>query len=327
MSIDKYNKMFSVGLVSLSLPTSDGTPENIREKRVRAGIDYLIGSGFSVEIGKTVFPEKPYGYKAASIQDRVDDIHAMFSNPNVNLIMNTIGGYNCNEILEFLDYDLIRRNPKFFVGFSDITAANLALFTKADIKTVNGSHITYYLHDKNSFLDLLCTLNNEKQELLCERFIWEGDLTKTLREPGGIKFIGGKNPVAGGWAIGGNLSTFCLMLGTQYLPDFSGSILFLEYDKEEATCLPSLERLMWQIRQNGILGKIKALVFGQLQKDVLKEETETDNLERILTDVTKGYNFPVLFNTTFGHIYPSWQIINGAVIKLSTSKEVIIKLQ
>jgi len=344
MSIEKYDKIFTIGLVSLSLPTYDISDEDInnekdekskekKEKqkrlnmRVRAGIDYLTANGFVITLGKTVFPKKSFSYKAASIQDRVDDVHEMFSNPQINLVMNTIGGYNCNEILEYLDYDLIEKNPKYFVGFSDITSANLALFTKSRIKTVNGSHITYYLHDKNSFLDLFQTLNNEKEELIPEKFIWEGDLSKTLREPGKIKFLQNKKSTAQGWAIGGNLSTFCLMLGTEYMPDFSGSVLFIEYDKEEQTCLPSLERLMWQIRQNGIFKKINALVFGQLQKDVAKEETETDNLERILKDVTDGYDFPVLFNTTFGHIYPSWQIINGATIQLSTADPIKIKLK
>ncbi len=240
--------------------------------------------------------------------------------------MNTIGGYNCNEILEFLDYDLIKKNRKHFVGFSDITSANLALFTKANIPTVNGCHITYYLSDQNSFLDLFQTLNNEKKNLVAEKFIWQGDLSKSLREPGDIKFLQNKNSKAEGWAIGGNLSTFCLMLGTEYMPDFTGSVLFLEYDKEEDKCLPSLERLMWQIRQNGIFKKINALVFGQLQKEVVAEETETDTLERILKNVTDGYNFPVLFNTTFGHIYPSWQVVNGEKYSFATPEKISIQV-
>lgn len=326
MSTEQYNKQYSIGLVALSLPTTDGTPENTRTKKVQAGIDFLKAKGFEVTIGKTVFPDKPFGYKAASIKDRVSDIHEMFSNPKINLIMNTIGGYNCNEILEFLDYDLIKKNPKPFVGFSDITSANLALFTKANIPTVNGCHITYYLSDQNSFLDLFQTLNNEKKNLIPEKFIWQGDLSKTLREPGAIKFLEDKKTSAEGWAIGGNLSTFCLMLGTEYLPDFTGSILFLEYDKEEQTCLPSLERLMWQIRQNGIFKKINGLVFGQLQAEVAVEENDFDNLLRILTDVTKSYDFPVLFNTSFGHIYPCWQIVNGKKYSFATPEKISIKI-
>jgi len=326
MSIEKYNKQYSIGLVALSLPTADGTTENTRAKKVQAGIDYLQAKGFSVTIGKTVFPEKPHGYKAASIADRVKDIHEMFSNSKINLIMNTIGGYNCNEILESLDYDLIKKNPKHFVGFSDITSANLALFTKANIPTVNGCHITYYLTDQNSFLDLFQTLNNEKKNLNPEKYIWQGDLSKTLREPGAIKFLQDKNSSAQGWAIGGNLSTFCLMLGTEYMPDFAGSILFLEYDKEEDKCLPSLERLMWQIRQNGIFKKINGLVFGQLQVEVAAEENDFDNLQRILTDVTQGYDFPVLFNTSFGHIYPCWQIVNGKEYSFTTPDSISIQI-
>jgi len=329
MSIQKYNKMFKIGVVSLSLPVYDyKKPDNkSRELKIQAGIEYLTRNGFEVLIGKSTFNRPSLGYKAASIKDRRDDLHQMFLSNKVNVIMNTIGGYCANEILESLDYDMIEKNPKVFVGFSDITAINLALFTKSKIRTVNGMHLGNHLDNQNAFFSLFSLLNNEVSELHSSKYIWENDIANTLRQPGEIECLKGKKTSSDGWLIGGNLSTFCLMLGTEYVPDFSGSILLLEYDKEEANCLPSLERLMWQIRQNGIFKRINGLVFGQLQNEVMAQETDYDKIERILRDVTEGYDFPVLFNAPFGHFYPTWQVVNGSKISILTTGNIKINIK
>ena len=119
-----------------------------------------------------------------------------------------------------------------------------------------------------------------------------------------------------GPALAANLSTLCLMLGTPFLPSFSERVLFLEYDREEQTALPSLERFLWQLRQSGALRNLSGLVFGALQPSVAGEETATDTIERILGEVTAGYTYPVIYNAQFGHIYPSWVIVNGREVRL-----------
>ena len=106
------------------------------------------------------------------------------------------------------------------------------------------------------------------------------------------------------------------MVGTPYLPSFSQRTLFLEYDREEQRALPSLERFLWQLRQSGILKNLTGLVFGLLQPSVAAEETPTDSIERILTEVTAGYRYPVIYDAQFGHIYPSWVIVNGREIRI-----------
>lgn len=129
---------------------------------------------------------------------------------------------------------------------------------------------------------------------------------------------------ATGKIVVGNLSTFNLLLGTPYLPDFRDKILFLEYDKEEVKSLPSLERVLWKICQNGIFDKISGLVFGLLEPEVQKEETEFQNTQTILKGVTNNYNLPVLYNAQFGHIYPSWVLQNGITVKIENGKIFLI---
>jgi len=323
VSIDKHIGHFKIGVVSLSnsLYRKDGS--DILKQKVLSGINFLTKAGFTITVGKSVF--NSCGYKASSIKERVEDLHQMFSNEKVNLIMNTVGGYNSNEILEYLDFAHIQKHPKIFVGFSDITTINLALYSKAQIETVNGAHLSYFVHHNNAFDALFDLLKNRHQSLTNPIYVWENEANATLRQPGEIKYLEGKKEAGVGSALGGNLSTFCLLLGTEYMPDLADTILFLEYDKEEATSLPSIERFLWQVRQNGIFKKIKALIFGHLPKEVAGEENENDNIHRILEQVTEGCDFPVLYNACFGHIYPSWQIINGTRYQVETHPQCLIK--
>ncbi len=108
MDILRYNNQFSLGLISLSSQIGN------RFHKIQKALYYLKLNGFRVKLGKTVFPEKYTGYKSASIVERVDDLHNLFTDAEVNLILNTGGGYNSNEILEFLDYELIKNKLKYF---------------------------------------------------------------------------------------------------------------------------------------------------------------------------------------------------------------------
>ncbi len=88
--------------------------------------------------------------------------------------------------------------------------------------------------------------------------------------------------------------------------------MFLEYDKEEEMAMPSLERMLWQIRQNGIFDKIDGLVFGLLEPRAKQQEKLPQTIKQILQDVTEDYNFLVAFDAQFGHLYPSFVLKNGA---------------
>jgi muramoyltetrapeptide carboxypeptidase len=132
-----------------------------------------------------------------------------------------------------------------------------------------------------------------------------------MQSLGSIQLLPTKHTYASGPALAANLSTLCLMLGTRFLPSCAGRILFLEYDKEEQRALPSLERFMCQLRLSGTLDKLAGLVFGALQPIVKSEESEEDSIARILSDCTRGTEYPVLYNTQFGHMYPGWYIVNG----------------
>jgi muramoyltetrapeptide carboxypeptidase len=307
-------KKYSIAVIGLSSPL-------IGKKRMdgfKEGLKFLESSGNKVK----VFPSAlcSIGYKTSTIEARLDDLHTAFSDKNIDLIINLSGGYNSNELLEFIDYELISQNPKPFVGYSDITAINLALYTKANLQTINGCMAVDYAFYKNSYNELFNYLANGVTELNFSEY-WIND-EPPLKTPK-IQAVLNKDLNNTGNIVVANLSTFNLLLGTEFMPDLKGKILFLEYDKEEQCALPSLERMLWQIRQNEIFKKINGLVFGLLEPIVQQEEKAEYDLRLILEQVTKGYNFPVLYNFQFGHVYPSIIIQNGRKVAIENNKILI----
>lgn len=305
----------TIGVVGLSLPINFNPTI---QKNIQQNLKNLKLSGYDLVLGQTV--ESSFGYKSSTIRSRVNDLHQMFLNPEVEMIFNTLGGYNSNEILEFIDYDLVKKQPKPFIGYSDITALNLALYKKSNLATING----YFIKD----LHLVKNWQNQiEQAILKDTFNFENEsfyqvsYSKKVFKIPVIKFLNGKKGTASGKILAANLSTFNLLLGTDYMPNLDGHILFLEYDKEEEMAMPSLERMLWQIRQNGVFKSINGLVFGILEPKAKEQEKLPQSIGNILQDVTQGYNFLVAYNAQFGHIYPSFVLKNGAKVLIKNQNQ------
>ena len=307
-----YADRFRIGAVGLAAPV-----EGFRREAVEQTIHLLQEKGFSVKVGDTVFGNA--GYKTAPAKERIRDLENMFRDPDVNLIINLTGGYNSNDLLQDLDYDMIQKNPKWFVGYSDITAVNLALYTRARLHTVNGQMLVDTAFDPQSLHRLFSSLAKGTSEFSQPEKLWTSrfeEKEKTEATLGPVQRLPNKKESAAGKIIAGNLSTFNLLLGTPYMPQEKDAVFFLEYDKEEAHGLPAIERMLRQIQLARMFDEARALVFGALEGAVQKEEDGHDHLLRILSDVTEGCDFPVVFNAGFGHSYPSWPLINGQKVSI-----------
>jgi muramoyltetrapeptide carboxypeptidase len=301
----KIRNKHSIAVIGLS-----SSLDRTRLAWVRQCLSHLKACGHEVRVMKSAFSNS--GYKSASRKQRVRDLHAAFQDPEVTMIINTTGGFNSNEILGYLDYELIQGHPKYFVGYSDITAVNLALYHRSSLQTVNGPMLVDYGSDPHAFSRLFTFLDSKEHTYMNAAYRWETGKNPERASP--LSCIKGGSDERSGTCIVGNVSTLCLLLGTPYCPSFDGAVLFLEYDKEEAHGLPSIERMMWQLKHAGILDRINGLIFGQLEKSVLSEEDKQNNLTRILLQVTDGLDYPVFLNASFGHVYPSWILVNGAEI-------------
>jgi len=196
-----------------------------------------------------------YGYLAGTDRERADDINAMYADPSVRALFAVQGGWGSARLLPFLDWKMIRDNPKLLIGSSDVTALHLAFAARAGFPTIHGPNSAYSWQDISwgSFWTLAFeagtpTFQNPAASA-ADPAAQERWRTTTIR-PG----------KATGRLIGGNLSVLAALVGTPWLPDFEGAILFLE-DTGEAEY--RIDRMMTQLDLAGILGKAAGIVFGQ----------------------------------------------------------------
>ena len=195
-----------------------------------------------------------YGYLAGKDAERAADVNTMFADPEVRAIFAVRGGWGCARILPYLDFPMIRANPKLLVGFSDITALHLAFAARAGFTTIHGPNaasswpqFSWDAFRAIAFDGATPTLLNPQAKE--DRLV---PLTGRVRT-----FHGGR---ASGRLLGGNLTVLAAMMGTPWLPDFNGAILFLE-DVDEAPY--RIDRMLTQLALAGVLGRLSAVVFGQ----------------------------------------------------------------
>lgn len=195
-----------------------------------------------------------YGYLAGEDKLRAAEVNRMFADEEVRAIFAVRGGWGCARILPHLDFDLIRANPKLLIGSSDITALHMVLAARATCPSIQGPNVAHSWSDAawQSFRGLVfdaATPTYSNPAAAEDRLVQSQFRIRTFR-PG----------TARGKLLGGNLSVLSALVGTPYLPDFEGAILFLE-DVNEAEY--RIDRMMTQLSQSGILGRVAGVVFGQ----------------------------------------------------------------
>ncbi len=213
-------------------------------------------------------------FASSSISSRVQDLHEAFKDPNVKAILTTLGGYNSNGLLKHLDYDLIRENPKFFCGYSDITALNNAIYTKTGLVTYSGPHFSSFGMEKGleytTDYFLKCVTSNEPIEVLPSE-TWSDDSwyidqenREFIKNEGYVSIHEGE---ATGDIIGGNMSTLNLLQGTPYMPNLKDKILFLEEDSLTGRAtLKTFDRYLHSLMQQQDFEHVKGIVIGKMQK-------------------------------------------------------------
>lgn len=304
----------TVGIVSPASPIAAFCPG-----RLRRGIQCLQEMGFSVIVGDHVSSHT--GHTAGTIEDRIADLHAMYRNPHVKAIIPTIGGYNSHQLLDALDFHLIAENPKILLGYSDITALQLAILSQTGIVTYMGPAILPQFgefgglleYTRRSFQEVLMDAATTRKGILPseswteEHLQWdlEDNRTPVLQESSGWKVL--KEGHARGPIVASNMSTLLLLAGTPYWPELTGVILCLEDD--ETTNVATVDRYLTQLRQMGVYHRIAALIVGRFSSET--GFSEDDSLESLLTRATRGYSFPIVYDVDFGHTDPMMTLANG----------------
>ncbi len=287
----------------------------------------LSGLGLKVKFSKNAYQKDIFG--SSSIQSRINDLHQAFKDTRVKAIICACGGYNANTLLPYIDWGLIKKNPKALMGYSDITILCNAIYAKTGLITYLGptlstmgmkeeKGIVSYMLDsiKHSLMDTK-TYSISTSKYFNERTV------KTKRNSGPKILQKGK---AIGTAIGGNLCSLNLLQGTPYMPSLKNAILFIEDDDFGGSqSLFEFERNLESLLQIKDAKHIKAIIIGRFQKGFVMTDQKLDH---ILKNKAISKNIPIISNVDFGHTTPMAVIPIGGRIKIDTnSKEKILVLR
>ena len=282
----------TVGLITPSSNVAD--PAQI-ELAVRA-VRYL---GLNPRLGRNT--NRRRGYLAGSVQERLDDLHAMFRDPDVRGIWCIRGGYGAPQLLDQIDYALIRANPKVFLGYSDITALHLAFFRFAGLVTFHGPVLIF--HGGVAHLSSSYTLAN------LQRVLFHPAPIGRLTIPAAPDPLTAQHRVqtihpgrAYGRLMGGNLSLIAALMGTPYEMEARNAIVFLE---EVGEAPYRLDRMLTQLRLAGKLASAAGIVFGECTdcgvSECKPDFESTLSITEVLDGIISQARVPAFSGLTIGH--------------------------
>lgn len=238
-----------------------------------------------------------YGYLAGQDKNRAADLNQMFADPEVAAILPIRGGWGCSRMLPYLDYNLIRQNPKIIVGFSDITALTLAISGRTGMITFHGPNgLTSWKTKQTEYFRRVLFAG---EKLTFQNLKDSDDEDRLMQVKNRIKTITAGQ--ATGRLIGGNLSVFSGIVGSPYLPDLKGAILFLEDTNEN---IYRIDRMMTHLKIAGVFDKLAGFIFGQCPGCSPDADYGSLTLEEVIFDHIKPLGIPAWSGAMIGHIEP-----------------------
>lgn len=262
------------------------------KQQVYHAIDVLKSLGYRVKEGQHLYERTQY--LAGPDKNRAADVNRMFADPEVDAIFTLHGGYGTMRILPYLDYAMIRQNPKVIIGYSDITGLLLALYARSGLVCFHGPCAVSTFSEYTLAEYKKVVVNPTKTAVIGappEVVYPEGQAERTNRI---MRFAGGKGR---GRLIGGNLSLLSPLIGTPYEPDFKDAILFLE-DVNEAYY--RLDRMLTHLLLAGRLDQLSGIALGKFTK--IPDDGNTFNLEEIIEQLLVPLGIPVVRGLLIGHV-------------------------
>ncbi|MBU3160374.1 LD-carboxypeptidase [Clostridium frigoris] len=287
----------TIGLIS---PAS---PENI--KAIKKAILLLKNLGFNVLEGKHLYDK--WGYLAGKDKDRASDVMEMFKDKEVDMILCVRGGYGSSRILPYLDYDIIKKNPKIFAGFSDITVFLNIFYEKCGLTTFHSPMGTSNLEDVVTLKSFMFTF-------------MEGNKLYTIKNPDEFKTVCINPGIVEGNLIGGNLGLICNSLGTPYEIDMKDKILFIE---EVSEAPYRVDRILTQLLLSKKLQQCKGIILGQFKDCDLPHYERSLTLEEVLEDRLYNLDMPMFSGFCSGHDYPKLTVPIGARVRMNAKSGII----
>lgn len=291
----------------------------ITEDELKESVKNLEDLGFKVVYTDNVTAR--YGYLGGKDEVRAEEVNLMFKRQDVQGIVCTRGGYGCSRILPYLDYDLIRNNPKVLVGYSDITSLLYGITARTNMVTFHGPVGISTFNDFSLFY-FKNTLMDPSEEL---RFFNAKDEKPDDKSRQVVPIRGGK---ARGRLAGGNLSIVVSLIGTPYDIDTEGKIVFLEEVGEEPY---RVDRMLTQMIEAGKFDKASGIALGVFEKCEAKDEDpsfpKSLTLQEVLMDRLFSLKIPVIYGLSFGHITNKFTLPLGVMAELDVDNQNLTLLE
>ena len=334
-----FNRSLAAGLAALAAPTFSKANTNckrkkrlLKAKRLKAGdtiglispgsaasdesfekaVKNLKDLGFKLKYAKNV--RAKHGYLAGTDQQRLDDLHSMFADQEVDGIWCVRGGYGCGRLLPHINYKLIQKNPKLLIGYSDITALIQAIFINTGLVCFHGpvgtSDFTdYALGEMKSIL-----MNPQKEHLIS---FYNNEKAK---EDAAFKYEVIRGGVARGQLVGGNLSLISSLVGTAYEWDVKGKLLFIEDVGEKPY---RVDRMLTQVLQSKKFKQPAGIILGVFADCKANDLENSLSLMDTLKGQVAGLGIPVAYGFSFGHIANQCVLPVGIKAEFDTSKQIV----
>lgn len=294
---ERLKKGDKIGIIA---PSSPIIPDKLED--INNSITLMEGSSFEIVFAKNAL-KNTLGYSSTA-REKAEDINEMFANPEIKAIFCVSGGANSNSTFEYLDYELIKNNPKILCGFSDSTSITNIITEKTGLVTFNGA----------TFKALTSWDTEYAYKQVINKFVLK---SKALADDGD-EFFTIQEGIAEGELIGGNLSLTANLCAGKYSINFTDKILFIEELAAESDA-EMVSGYLYKMKQNGVFDKIKGIWVGNYEGEFA--------LEKILLDTLEGeYKFPIIKSNNFGHIDKKMVIPIGTKAKIDTTKEIKIEL-
>ncbi len=309
----KLQKGDVVGIVS---PSSPILPE--LKKNFEQGVKTLEEEfGLKVKYTERIFDK--YFYNAGTREARIKEFNEVWADPEVKMVLMSLGGHTANHLLDGIDYEMIKNNPKIFAGISDGTTLLNPIFTKTGLITYHGPDLIFTFGQsmtqqiKENIWQTFFT--NEEINLQANKN-WVHQENSEIKNPGWRTVRSGK---ASGVLVGGHLGSLCDLINAGYSPEFEDKILFLEGTEEDFETDSQLTRL----KLAGVFEKINGIILGWFEDFAGQGYKNRRPVKDILLEVTKNYDFPILEISDLGHNVENYVFPIGAKAVLDVDKKEI----
>lgn len=297
MLLNNLNKGDTIGIVSPASP--------IEKDIILENIEIFQKLGFNIKLGDHIYDK--YGYLAGKDIDRAKDLMNMFKDPSVDMILCSRGGYGSMRILPYLDFDIIKNNPKIFGGFSDITILLNYISYKCNFTTFHCPMLSSNFYNMSTLKNLLEPLTNNISSY-------------KISNPNCIPLLSETDDIVEGNLVGGNLSLICSSLGTPYEINTTDNILFLEETSEPPY---KIDRMLTQLILSGKIESCSGLILGQFTNCNIENHKESFPANQVIIDRLLSIKKPIISNLMSGHCDPNLTLPIGAKIRLDCKNKQI----